>query len=71
MRKWTSDEDNKLLEAVKMHVRNDWAAIATLVPGRTKTRYSSRWRIHMDPNRRTVRDAYGKALILGQDHSLS
>jgi predicted PP-loop superfamily ATPase len=40
---WTEDEDNKLKVAVQMHGGKDWAAIAALVPGRTKDQCSHRW----------------------------
>jgi hypothetical protein len=41
--KWTSDEDNKLKDAVQLHGCNYWDVIAALVPGRTRTQCSSRW----------------------------
>jgi hypothetical protein len=34
--KWVEDEDSKLKDAVQTHGEKDWAAIAALVPGRTK-----------------------------------
>jgi hypothetical protein len=33
---WTEDEDIELKNSVQMHGGKDWAAIATMVPGRTK-----------------------------------
>jgi hypothetical protein len=42
--KWTEDEDSKLKDAVHTHGGNNWAAIAALVPGRTKTQCCSRWK---------------------------
>jgi hypothetical protein len=42
--KWTPDEDDKLKNAIQMHrVRQDWAVIATLVPGRTIIQCRNRW----------------------------
>jgi hypothetical protein len=47
--KWTPDEDDKLKDAVQMHVRKDWEAIARLMPGRTNTQCRDRWRKHLNP----------------------
>jgi hypothetical protein len=47
--RWTPDEDDKLMDAVQMHVRNDWDAIARLVPGRTRCQCCNRWRNVLDP----------------------
>ncbi len=41
--RWTEDEDIKLKEAVQAHGGKNWAAIATLVPGRTKIQCHKRW----------------------------
>jgi hypothetical protein len=41
--KWTTDEDEKLKDAVQTHGGNDWATIAALVPGRTKIQCRNRW----------------------------
>jgi uncharacterized protein (DUF2237 family) len=55
--KWTSDEDTKLKNAVRMQgVRKDWYAITALVPGRTRIQCSRRWNKHLDPNRSTVKE---------------
>jgi hypothetical protein len=40
---WTTVEDSKLKDAVKMHGYKDWVAITALVPGRTKRQRSIRW----------------------------
>jgi hypothetical protein len=53
--KWTAVEDRKVKGAVQTHGGKDWAAIAALVPGRTKQQCRDRWKKHMDPNRSTVR----------------
>jgi hypothetical protein len=55
--KWKEDEDIKLKNAVHKHGGKDWAAIAALVPGRTRSQCKSRWQGALDPinpaNRRT------------------
>jgi hypothetical protein len=47
---WTEDEDIKLKKAVQMHGGKDWAAIASMVPGRTKKQCNKRWHDALDPN---------------------
>jgi hypothetical protein len=49
--KLTSNKDEKLKAAEQMHVRKNWIAITAMVPGRTKSQCSSRWRKHLDPSR--------------------
>jgi hypothetical protein len=46
--KWTEDEDLKLKNSVHMHGGKDWAAITSLVPGRTKTQCRNRWQDMLD-----------------------
>jgi 6-phosphogluconolactonase/glucosamine-6-phosphate isomerase/deaminase len=41
--KWTANEDSTLTDAVKKHNGADWAAIAALVPGRTRQQCYKRW----------------------------
>jgi uncharacterized protein (DUF2237 family) len=41
--KWAEDEDSKLKDAVQTHGGKNWAAISSLVPGRTKCQCRSRW----------------------------
>jgi hypothetical protein len=53
--KWTVVEDSKLKDAVHAHGDKDWGTITALVPGRTKSQCSSRWKKCIDPNRKTVR----------------
>jgi hypothetical protein len=48
--KWTEDEDSKLKDAVHTHGGEDWAAIAVLVPGRTKSQCYTRWYYALDPS---------------------
>jgi myb proto-oncogene protein len=45
--KWTAAEDSRLHNAVRTHGGKDWAAIAALVPGRTKRACGARWNIQM------------------------
>jgi phosphoribosylanthranilate isomerase len=47
--KWAEDEDSKLKDAVQMHGGKDWAAIAPLVPGRTRNQCRDRWKGTLDP----------------------
>jgi hypothetical protein len=47
---WTTDEDSTLKEAVEKHNGENWAAIAALVPGRTKMQCRSRWQYKLFPN---------------------
>jgi hypothetical protein len=49
--RWTADEDKKLKDAVQTHGGKDWAAVAELISGRTKSQCWSRWKQatrHMD-----------------------
>jgi hypothetical protein len=48
--KWTADEDKMLKDVIPAHGTKNWAAIAALVPGRTKVQCSSRWRDALDPS---------------------
>jgi hypothetical protein len=41
---WTTDEDAKLKDAVEKYSGKNWAAISSLVPGRTKKQCLNRWR---------------------------
>jgi hypothetical protein len=47
--KWKEDEDTKLKDAVETHGGKNWAAIAALVPGRTKKQCNNRWHYVLDP----------------------
>jgi hypothetical protein len=46
--KWTTTEDCNLTAAVQAYGGKNWAAIATLVPGRTKSQCYNRW--YVDPS---------------------
>jgi hypothetical protein len=48
--KWTAVEDGKLKDAVQTQGDNDWAAVADLVPGRTKSQCWHRWDAVLDPS---------------------
>jgi hypothetical protein len=41
--KWTTGEDTKLKDAVRVHGGKNWEKIATFVPSRTKKQCSKRW----------------------------
>ena len=43
-RVWSQEEDNFLIKSVKMHDGKNWKSIAKLVPGRSATQCSQRWR---------------------------
>jgi ubiquitin len=47
---WSEDEAIKLKDAVQTHGDKDWAAIAALVPGRTKNQCYQRWHNGLDPS---------------------
>jgi myb proto-oncogene protein len=47
---WAEDEDIKLKDAVQLHGGKNWAAIAALVPSRTKIQCWSRWNDVLDPS---------------------
>jgi hypothetical protein len=47
-RKWTTDEDSTLTDAVEKYNGADWAAISKLVPGRTKQQCNKRWHDVLD-----------------------
>jgi hypothetical protein len=48
--KWTEDEDLKLKNSVQTHGGTNWAAIAALVPGRTKSQCHGRWHDVLGPS---------------------
>jgi hypothetical protein len=48
--KWKEDEDSKLNDAVQTHGAKNWAAIAALVPGRTRKQCGQRWKDVLDPS---------------------
>jgi hypothetical protein len=48
--RWTADEDKKLKDAVQTHGGKNWAAIAALVPDRTKIQCRNRWHNTLNPN---------------------
>jgi hypothetical protein len=56
--KWKEDEDTKLKNAVHKHGGKDWAAIAALVPGRTRTQCHCRWQENLNPSR--IKPANGR-----------
>jgi myb proto-oncogene protein len=50
-RKWTAEEDAKMMDAVT-ECGNDWVAIAALVPGRTNWQCRERWRVLLSDRQR-------------------
>jgi hypothetical protein len=48
--KWKAAEDSKLKDAVQTHGGKNWAAIAALVPGRTRTQCWNRWHDYLVSN---------------------
>jgi myb proto-oncogene protein len=48
--KWTAAEDSQLKHAVQTHGVKDWAVIAALVPGRTRSQCYKRWHDVLDPS---------------------
>jgi hypothetical protein len=48
--RWTAVEDSKLKDAVVTYGGKNWAAIAALVPGRTRNQCGSRWRDFLNPS---------------------
>jgi S-ribosylhomocysteine lyase LuxS involved in autoinducer biosynthesis len=48
--KWSTEEDEKLAEAVNQHGKK-WVAVALMVPGRTNKQCRERWLNHLDPDR--------------------
>jgi hypothetical protein len=47
--KWSEDEIIKLKDAVHTHGGKNWAAVAALVPNRTKVQCCSKWRHVLEP----------------------
>jgi hypothetical protein len=48
--KWTAIEDSKLQDAARTHGGMNWAAITSLVPGRTRSQCNDRWSKYLDPS---------------------
>jgi hypothetical protein len=48
--RWAEDEDDKLKDAVETHGGKNWAAIAALIPGRTRKQCRNRWHSALDPS---------------------
>jgi hypothetical protein len=52
-RRWSSSEDGKLTSAITKcgkEFKTNWAAVAALVPGRTKIQCCHRWHASLDPS---------------------
>jgi hypothetical protein len=51
MGKWQEDEDTKLKDAIQTYgSKNNWGAIAALVPGRAESQCYNRWRNTLNPD---------------------
>jgi hypothetical protein len=48
--RWTEDDDKKLRDALQTHGDKNWASIAALVPGRTRSQCYNRWQRVLNPN---------------------
>jgi len=46
---WCKEEDDRLLEAVKMHGTDNWKAVAGLVTGRSAKQCRDRYKLKLDP----------------------
>jgi hypothetical protein len=57
---WAEDEDSKLKDAVQRHAAKNWAAIAAVVPGRTKNQCSHRWHNTLNPSIDRTKGREGK-----------
>jgi hypothetical protein len=62
---WTTEEDNTLKDAVKKHNGADWAAIAALVPGRTKKQCKGRWHNVLDSKSDETNARVGNNVLVG------
>jgi hypothetical protein len=51
---WTTDEDSSLIDAVDKYNGADWAAISSLVLGRSKMQCHDRWVKRLNPCRITL-----------------
>jgi hypothetical protein len=56
---WTTEEDAKMIEAVKK-CGKDWLAVAALVPGRTNKQCHNRWTSHVHPTTKRKNRITGK-----------
>jgi hypothetical protein len=54
--KWGDDEDARLVDLVRTFGIGKWAEIARHMVGRTDQQCMGRWRRHLDPNIRRVRE---------------
>ena len=47
--KWKPEEDQALIESIKIHGTKNWIAVASLVPGRNSKQCRERWTNQLDP----------------------
>ena len=69
--KWAEDEDIKLKDAVQTHGGKDWAAIAALVPGRTRKQCCRRWNNVFDPQPNASATREGGMWTRGEESKLT
>lgn len=48
-RKFTHEEDEKIIALVKKHGLNGWKTLASCMPGRTARQCRERWKYYLDP----------------------
>ena len=47
---WTSEEDQRVIELVKIHGAKKWSVIANCLPGRIGKQCRERWHNHLNPD---------------------
>jgi hypothetical protein len=57
---WTTEEDTTLKDAVQKHDGKNWAAISSMVPGRTRQQCLNRWRNALHSKRDETTERKGK-----------
>jgi hypothetical protein len=61
--KWGEDEDVELKDAVETHGDKDWVAVASMIPGRTRTQCYKRWHDALDPDINQSNGRTGKGTV--------
>lgn len=46
---WTIEEDNRVVELVRLHGAKKWSLIASFLPGRIGKQCRERWHNHLNP----------------------
>ena len=47
---WTTEEDNRVVELVRLHGAKKWSLIASFLPGRIGKQCRERWHNHLNPD---------------------